>query len=301
MTRKCGCSGQCGPVTGEVSRREFIELAGIGVAGAVLAGPSGAVAESQRARPEDLEEWKKALLGPAPARVYDSGTHADARMHLGGIGTGNFEIGADGQFTTWQLFNTLLDGELPFHFLARAGKATRLLQTRGGPDWPRIQQIAMTGEYPIATLRFTDPELPVKIELDTFSPFAPLDTRLSSMPTAVFVFRVHNPTANAEEVSLAALMINPVGYDAAVAIEGQEHPNFGGNVNQFLREAGATGLVLKAETGGDPSINGKVTIASLPNLKGVVAPPHDWPEGLRVEVLDQRQNPTSNSMTRHTP
>ncbi len=287
MARKCGCSGQCGPETGEVSRREFIELAGIGVAGAVLGGPSGALGESRNTRPEDLEQWKKSLLAPGPARIYDSSTHADARMHLGGIGTGNFEIGADGRLTTWQLFNTLRDGEVPFYFLARAGKAARLLQTQGGPDWPRIRQIAMTGEYPIATLRFTDPDLPVKIELDAFSPFAPLDTRLSSMPTAVFVFRVHNPTARAEEVSLAALLTNPVGYDAAVAIEGNEHPNFGGNVNQLFHEAGATGLVLKAETGDDPSINQKVTIATLSNLKGVVAPPHDWPEGLRVEVLDQ--------------
>jgi len=143
--------GQCGPETGEVSRREFIELAGIGVAGVVLGASSGALGESQSPRPEDLERWKKALLGPTPARVYDSGTHVDARMHLGGIGTGNFEIGADGQFTMWQLFNTLRDGEVPFCLLARAGKATRLLQTRGGPDWPRIKQIAMTGRAKGAT------------------------------------------------------------------------------------------------------------------------------------------------------
>ena len=194
MTRKCGCSGQCGPQTGEVSRREFMEIAGIGAAGAVLGGPAAALGERRTTSPEDLERWKKALLEPAPPRVYDSGTHADARMHLGGIGTGNFEIGADGQLTTWQLFNTLRDGEVPFRFLARAGKTTRLLQTRGGPDWPRIKQISMTGEYPLATLRFSDPELPGQLELTAFSPFAPLDTRLSSMPAAVFVFRVHNPT-----------------------------------------------------------------------------------------------------------
>ena len=114
-------------------------------------------------------------------------------MHLGGIGTGNFEIGADGQFTTWQLFNTLRDGEVPFYFLARAGSATRLLQTRGGPDWPRIKQISMTGEYPLATLRFSDPELPVELEMTAFSPFAPLDTRLSSIPTAIFVIRSSQP------------------------------------------------------------------------------------------------------------
>jgi hypothetical protein len=287
MSRKCECSGQCGPETGEVSRREFIELAGIGAAGAVLGGPSGALGEGRSPKPEDLERWKKALLGPTPARVYDSGTHVDARMHLGGIGTGNFEIGADGQFTTWQLFNTLRDGEVPFYFLARAGKATRLLQTRGGPDWPRIKQIAMTGEYPLATLRFSDPDLPVQVEMAAFSPFAPLDTRLSSIPAAVFVFRIHNPTDRAEEISLAALLMNPVGYDAAVPIEGQEHPNFGGNVNEVFHDAGATGLVLKAETGDEPSIDGRVSIATLSNLKGVVAPPHDWPDGLRVEVLEQ--------------
>ena len=53
-------------------------------------------------------------------------------MHLGGIGTGNFEIGADGQLTTWQLFNTLRDGQVPLHFLIRAGATTKLLQTAGG-------------------------------------------------------------------------------------------------------------------------------------------------------------------------
>ena len=289
MSRNRGCSGQCGPQAGEVSRREFIELAGISVAGAVLGGPSGALGEGRSPKPEDLERWKKELLGPTPARVYDSGTHADARMHLGGIGTGNFEIGTDGQFTTWQLLNMLRDGEVPFYFLARAGKATRLLQTRGGPDWPRIKQIAMTGEYPLATLRFSDPDLPVQVEMAAFSPFAPLDTRLSSIPAAVFVFGIHNPTGRAEEISLAALLMNPVGYDAAVRIEGHEHPNFGGYVNEVFHDAGATGLVLKAEPGDEPAIDGRVSIATLSNLKGVLAPPHDWPEGLRVGVLGAGQ------------
>ena len=209
-------------------------------------------------------------------------------MHLGGIGTGNVEIGADGQFTTWQLFNTLRDGMVPFCFLARAGKATRLLQTRGGPDWPRIKQISMTGEYPVATLRFTDPDLPPGLELTAFSPFAPLDTKLSSIPAAVLVFKVHNPTEKPLEVSLAALFLNPVGYDAAVPITGNEHPNFGGNVAEVIRDPGLTGFVLKAEPGNDPAVDRNVLIATLPNLRQVlVAAAPDWPRGLRVEVLDQ--------------
>ena len=52
----------------------------------------------------------------------------------------------------------------------------------------------MTGEYPVAVLRFRDAGLPVEAELTAFSPFAPLDARLSSMPLAAFVFRIKNPT-----------------------------------------------------------------------------------------------------------
>ena len=36
----------------------------------------------------------------------------------------------------------------------------------------------MTGEYPIATLRYIDSELPVRVELSAFTPFAPLDARV---------------------------------------------------------------------------------------------------------------------------
>ena len=56
-------------------------------------------------------------------------------MHLGGIGTGNIEIGCDGQFTNWQLFNTLHDGYVPLMFVVKAGGAMRLfcLRRPAGP------------------------------------------------------------------------------------------------------------------------------------------------------------------------
>jgi uncharacterized protein (DUF608 family) len=290
MTRKCQCSGQCGPQPEEVSRREFLEVVGIGTVGALLAGQGGDSAQAAAIAPEPLERWMKGLFEPAPPTVYSSETHADARMHLGGIGTGNVEIGSDGQFTTWQLFNTLRDGEVPFSFLIRAGGATKLLQTRGGPDWRRVGRIEMVGEYPIARLRFLDDALPVGLELEAFSPFAPLDTRLSSLPAAVLVFRVHNPTKAEQEVSLAGLMLNPVGYDALGTIAGRAHPNFGGNVNEVFHEAGATGLVFRAETGPDPALDRTMRVVTPATLKGLASPPRDWPEGLRLDVLDRPPN-----------
>ena len=170
-------------------------------------------------------------------------------MHLGGIGTGNVEIGCDGRFTHWQLFNTLRDGQVSLLFAIKAGPTTRLLQTVGGPGWPRVKQIEMTGEYPIATLRYLDPELPVKLELTAFTPFAPLDTRFSSQPLAAIVFRLHNRTPKAQRVSLAALMQNPVGYDATGTIQDLKHPCVGGNVNEPWQDGLAKGLLMRAAPG----------------------------------------------------
>ena len=231
--------------------------------------------------------WRRELFAPAKPRLYLSGKHTDVRMHLGGIGTGNFEVGVDGQFTTWQLFNTLRDGQVPLHFLVRAGGATRLLQTAGGPDWPRVQQIEMTGEYPVAELRFRDASLPVEVELTAFSPFAPLDAGFSSMPLAVFVFRMKNPTKQKQTVSLAAVMQNPVGYDAAGPNIGAANPCFGGNVNEVLREGGAGGLFMRAEAAGEPTLDKAVAIYAGANLKALQEPPPDRPKNLRLEVLEK--------------
>ena len=106
------------------------------------------------------------------------------------------------------------------------------------------KQIEMTGEYPVATLRFRDNDLPVQIELTAFSPMEPLDVDFSSMPLAIFRFRLTNPTAEPQLVSLAAMMTNPVGYEAKGDIDGIRHPNFGGNVNEVFRHGQMAGLFM---------------------------------------------------------
>ena len=140
MPRDCSCAGPCGPPAVELTRREFITLAGAGTA-ALMGGPAWARWVEKKGSGKELEGWKAELFKSGPKRRYRSDTHTDARLPLGGIGTGNFEIGADGQFTTWQLFNTLRDCHVPFYFRVKAGKTAKLLQTRGGPDWNRIRAI----------------------------------------------------------------------------------------------------------------------------------------------------------------
>lgn len=281
--RKCHCAGNCVPPSGDYTRREFLGLSAAGTA-ALLASP---VLAPARLTAAELAEWKKALSDPGAPRVYRSETHTDARLHLGGIGTGNFEIGADGQFTTWQLFNTLRDGQVPFCFGVKAGSTVRLLQTTGGPEAPRVPRIEMTGVYPFAHLRFLDSQLPVQVELTAFTPLAPLDTRLSSAPLAVFSFRIKNPTAQPQAVSLAAFLVNPVGYDAAGAIEGNAHPALGGNVNEPFREGRAAGLVFRALPAGPAALDRPVRVYASANLTGLSSPPPDRPKALDVQGMDR--------------
>lgn len=297
MVRQCKCSGGCcGSQTDGVSRRNFLALIGVGAATTAIGGQAWADWLQSHTSPEELARWKKTLMDVAPPTVYRSGVHTDARMHLGGIGTGNIEIGSDGQFTRWQLFNTLADGLVPLMFAVKAGNAAKLLQTAGGPDWPRVKQIEMTGEYPIATLRYDDADLPVKVEMSAFTPFAPLDSRFSSMPLAALVFRVQNPTAEKQTVSLAAFMQNPVGYDAlGAAIDGVTHEKFGGNVNQPLDDGKAAGLSMSAVPGKDPSLNTPVSIRVGENLDRLVQMGGERPASLTVSALEGDKIPTDKS------
>jgi uncharacterized protein (DUF608 family) len=291
--RKCNCSGHCVTSSNDFTRRDFLGLAAAGTAGVLLTGPGqGATFELPA---DEYEKWKRDLLRPAKPRVYRSDRHTDARMHLGGLGTGNFEMGVDGQFTTWQLFNTLRDGHVPLCFAVKAGGVARLLQTTGGPNWSRVKQIEMTGEYPVAQLRFHDPALPLQLELEAFSPFAPLDPRLSSVPLAAFVFRLTNSTGQAQTVSLGAFIQNPVGYDARGNNDWARglHPSFGGNVNEPFREGEALGLMLRANAAAEARLDKAIAILAGANLKGLEAPPADTPANLSVTILDRVPPPAA--------
>lgn len=285
MPRECDCAGgNCKP-TADITRRQFVAFVGAGAA-TVSMKPDQPEAEQFAAAPADLATWKADLESAGKPRTYSSDRNTDARLHLGGIGTGNIEIGVDGQLTTWQLFNTLRDGEVPFYFAARCGGVFRLLQTKGGPDWPGVQRITMRGEYPFAFLNYEDPDLPVQIELESFTPFAPLETDLSSIPTAMFVFRVHNPTAATQRVALAAFMQNPVGYEAAGQPSGNRHEYYGGNVNRVRSEGRAAVLHMGARIGKAPTLDRDIRICTNLDLGALNYPFNDRPERLTLARLD---------------
>lgn len=269
MARDCGCSKPSGTPPG-MNRRDFFKLAGVGAAGMLApAGAEGAstpappgIAARALVDPTALKAWQDSLLSPSPPRLYHSGLNTEARLHLGGIGTGNIELGSDGQFTTWGLFNTLSDGYVPLHFGLRAGGKAALLQTAGGPDAPRPAHITMRGDYPIAELEYELTAFPVSISLRALTPMVPLDVRSSSMPAMHLRFRVRNAGDKPVPVSLAGFVLNPVGYEGQGSFEGASHPAVGGNVNRMEQSNGVTLLHMTAPAAGPGNLDRPVTLYS---------------------------------------
>ncbi|MEV0618219.1 GH116 family glycosyl-hydrolase [Nonomuraea sp. NPDC050404] len=201
--------------------------------------------------------------------------HQDGRhvaMPLGGIGTGNLAICADGGLRQWQLQNSGNHrGDLPYTFFAlRAGTweppaddlfvlqartphapATPLVNDDHVPAWQEdllrtrraVDATTFRGLYPFAHLEYHG--LPLRLELEAFNPLIPLDVDDSSLPAALFTFTLTNPGPLPLQVWLAAAVQNPVGHDGTTPIDGVRALGYGGNTNRVRRAGGWTSLVME--------------------------------------------------------
>jgi len=173
-------------------------------------------------------------------RTY-SGRHLEMiAFPIGGIGTGSISLGGRGQLRDWEIFNRPDKGRSPRYAFAsiwaRRGTAkpvARVLEARlmtpytgasglgsnNAPGLSRLESATFTGEFPLAHIDFADTRLPVRVSLDAFSPFIPLDADASGYPAAVLRYRVRNPGATPATVSIAFTVDNPVGSNDARTAE----------------------------------------------------------------------------------
>ena len=159
-------------------------------------------------------------------------TAVAAAFPLGGIGTGNVSLGAGGELRDWEIFNRPAKGTtLPNTFFAlrvqEAGQPayTRVLEAPLQPPYldshgyhpvsaaglPRLQGSTLQGEYPLAKITFEDSQLPVKVELEAFTPLIPLNPADSGLPCAVLTYSVTNRTEWDLDLTIIGSLINPVG------------------------------------------------------------------------------------------
>jgi non-lysosomal glucosylceramidase len=174
---------------------------------------------------------------------------------LGGVGAGSISLGGRGELREWWIFNRPDKGNSPNYAFpsiwAQAGNTppvARVLEARylppyegssglgsqNAPGLPRLESSVFTGEFPLARVDFADSELPVKVALEAFTPFIPLDADKSGLPVAVLRYRVANPQQRPAQVSIAFSIENPVGTGDAT-----------GRTNEFRSDATLSGLVMR--------------------------------------------------------
>jgi uncharacterized protein (DUF608 family) len=104
-------------------------------------------------------------------------------------------------------------------------------ETRGGDPykmpWLRsVDSIEFDGEPPFAFLKYIDEDLPVDLALEAFTPFIPGDSKNSSIPVAILVFRVRNKLDKDVEFSLLAGIKSPFSaVPAKTRVEASQYSN----------------------------------------------------------------------------
>jgi uncharacterized protein (DUF608 family) len=161
---------------------------------------------------------------------YNSRDKVISGLPLGGIGCGTlqaFPDGTRGVFTglnNWEnplgllhWFRRGTAGDYrtanPFAIFVQRGekRVSKFLQTSTLDRCPTVQKIEFEGNFPIAKFDFKDKDIDLDISLLAFSPFIKKDTKNSSLPSAIYTFKIKNPTNEKITTSLLASGINAVG------------------------------------------------------------------------------------------
>ncbi|MCC6728272.1 MAG: glucosylceramidase [Chthonomonadales bacterium] len=239
-------------------------------------------AEAERARRAKIARRLRdpRLFARGEQRVY-RGEHLGAiAFPLGGIGAGTLQMNGRAERFSWQVFNNFLGVALPDSFFAvRAGvegaqPVVRALQTSRAGAFPAVAGLSFRGEYPFAWYDFEDPDLPVRVGLEAFTPLVPLVERDSAMPCAVFSFTVENRAAAPVEVALLAAQQNAVGQNGRDPTLGRAHRGYGGNRGRIIRDAAGVTLHMTSDRpAGDAAAGDMALRACAPRAEGCASSP----------------------------
>lgn len=195
------------------------------------------------------------LFNAGKPKVYTGRKLDEIAFPLGGIGTGMISLGGWGQLRDFEIFNKpekgLMFNYTFFTLYAKQGEnepVTRVIQgpvggtytahgsgvTRlDGSGLPHFRECKFTGEFPFARMDFNDPKMPLQVSLEAFNPFIPLNDKDSSLPAAIFLFHLRNPTQETVSATLFANLENKIG-----------HPEAGKGVIAFQEGENVSGLMM---------------------------------------------------------
>lgn len=220
--------------------------------------------------------WVESLYERAsPTTYYKSkGELHYIGMPVGGIGCGNIYLGGDGRLWLWDIFNANQLGavhrELPIKLAVfdvnninnvhgslyvepatgirpfQQGIAliidyhgTRLVKRLHHHDW---SEIAFEATYPVATIHYTDKDIPITVTMEAFSPFIPGDEYNSGLPSTIQSIKIKNKSEETIRVKLVGWMENKT-----LPYTGKVRPYFK-RINRSLTAGNYCGLSLECHS-----------------------------------------------------
>lgn len=199
------------------------------------------------------------LLREKKRTIYSGEQLANIAFPVGGIGTGCVSFGGWGQLRDWEIFGRPGKGNtFNFSFFSMYAKPeggqgfARVLQgpMHGpltgtgsghygraiGAGLPHFRSNTFAGEYPFGRVDLQDNDFPLKVSVEAFNPFIPLDDYNSGLPAAIFFIHAKNPGRKKVSAVLYASLENRVG-----------HPEPGMNVNSKKKDNNVQGIMMTSE------------------------------------------------------
>lgn len=282
-------------------RRSFLKTAAGAVGAATQRSAWSAGVAEDGTGPDNQPVQRTALqdAGVYPRR-FRGRELAMISFPLGGVAAGSLGLGGRGQLCNWEMFNRPNKGYRPSYSFpsiwakAGAGKAVaRVLESRilppyegqdglgsnNVPGLSRLESAVFTGEYPLAHIEFHDKTLPVRVELEAFSPFIPHEPDDSGLPVAVLRYRVTNPGHTEAEVGIAFSIDNPVKDEKGNNDVAARKVN-DGRRNEYRTARGLGGLVMSnANLATDHPMAGDFTVAAINTTEKEISHWEGWPLG----------------------
>lgn len=178
--------------------------------------------------------WVRALFERGEPTTVSGADLRFIGMPVGGFFAGTVYLGGDGRLWNWDIFNEHHEGAVARERLSYRGQT---LRERDGANYvdppergPQFQfglelivgdtsrtldrrgwsDVRFRGEYPVGTVDYGDADCPLRVRLEAFSPFVPLDVEASSYPATVLRYRLTNDSSADVRAEILAAFENPV-------------------------------------------------------------------------------------------
>jgi non-lysosomal glucosylceramidase len=208
--------------------------------------------------------WETALWSNEH-KVYKGKELTTIGMPCGGIAAGQLYVRGDGTLAGWWIcnnaYNTGYGKDSLMNFRTAMGpwkvcyqtftppsyieQGATLSVTQGGKSWKKelsgagFDDISFVGEYPVARINYASKKevLPIKVSLDVYSPFIPLDARESATPGTVMTYTLKNESGQALDLTLTGRVQNLVCLDLKDSMTGTSR-------NRVVGGDGMTSVVM---------------------------------------------------------